>query len=65
MFSGLRLTDGISLDAFAARFGQNPVTFYPQMPDWISEGYMEKNDDRLRLTRRGLMVANSIFVHFV
>jgi len=26
---------------------------------------MEKNDDRLRLTRRGLMVANSIFVHFV
>ena len=65
MFSGLRLTDGISLDAFAARFGQNPVTFYPQMRDWISEGYMEKNDDRLRLTRRGLMVANSIFVHFV
>jgi hypothetical protein len=26
---------------------------------------MEKNDDRLRLTRRGLMVANSIFVYFV
>jgi oxygen-independent coproporphyrinogen III oxidase len=65
MFSGLRLTDGISLDAFAARFGQNPVTFYPQMSDWISEGYIEKNDDRLRLTRRGLMVANSIFVYFV
>jgi len=65
MLSGLRLTDGISLDAFAARFGQDPVTFYPQMSDWIGEGYMEKNDDRLRLTRRGLMVANSIFVYFV
>jgi putative oxygen-independent coproporphyrinogen III oxidase len=65
MFSGLRLTGGISLDAFAARFGQMPVAFYPQIPDWVSEGFMEEDQNRLRLSRRGFMVANSIFVHFV
>lgn len=65
MFSGLRLTSGISMDAFAARFGQSPVSWYPQISDWISAGYMEQKSDRLVLTRRGLMIANSLFVHFV
>ena len=65
MFSGLRLINGISLDAFAARFGQNPVEFYPKISDWIGERLMEQQGDRLRLTSRGLMVANAIFVHFV
>jgi putative oxygen-independent coproporphyrinogen III oxidase len=65
MFSGLRLASGISMDAFAARFGQNPMSWYPQISDWISAGYMEQKSDRLVLTRRGLMIANSLFVHFV
>jgi oxygen-independent coproporphyrinogen III oxidase len=65
MFSGLRLTEGVSLKAFSARFGNNMLEFYPAISDWISEGLMERRGDRLRLTHRGLMVANSIFVHFV
>jgi len=65
MFSGLRLTEGVSLKAFSARFGNNMLEFYPAISDWISEGLMERHGDRLRLTQRGLMVANSIFVHFV
>jgi oxygen-independent coproporphyrinogen III oxidase len=65
MFCGLRLMDGISVNAFVARFGQNPVELYPQISHWISEKFMEQNGDRLRFTRRGLTVANSIFVHFV
>jgi oxygen-independent coproporphyrinogen III oxidase len=65
MFSGLRLTEGVSLKAFSARFGNNMLEFYPAISDWISEGLMERHGDRLRLTHRGLMVANSIFVHFV
>jgi oxygen-independent coproporphyrinogen III oxidase len=65
MFSGLRLTEGISLRGFSARFGKNIRELYPEISGWVSEGLMEIKGDRLRLTRRGLLVANSIFIHFV
>jgi oxygen-independent coproporphyrinogen-3 oxidase len=65
MFSGLRLTEGVSLRAFSTRFGKKILELYPEIPDWVSEGLMEITGDRLRFTRRGLLVANSIFVHFV
>ena len=65
MFSGLRLIDGICLDAFAIRFGKNAVERYPQISGWVSEGLMETDGNQLRLTPRGVLVANSIFVHFV
>jgi oxygen-independent coproporphyrinogen-3 oxidase len=65
MFSGLRLVEGICLNAFAARFGKNALELYPQISSWLSEGWMETDGDRLRLTSRGLLVANSLFVHFV
>jgi oxygen-independent coproporphyrinogen-3 oxidase len=65
MFSGLRLIDGIDLDAFSARFGKSALELYPQIGGWLNEGFMERDGNRLRLTRRGLLVANSIFVHFV
>jgi oxygen-independent coproporphyrinogen-3 oxidase len=65
MFSGLRLTEGVSQRAFSARFGANIVQLYPGISGWVSEGLMEIKGDRLRLTRRGLLVANSIFIHFV
>ncbi|HEU4342576.1 MAG TPA: radical SAM family heme chaperone HemW [Candidatus Binatia bacterium] len=65
MFSGLRLIDGIALDAFFARFGKSPREFYPQISEWLSDGLMETDGARIWLTRRGLMVANSMFVDFV
>ena len=65
MFSGLRLMDGICLEAFVRRFGKSALEVYPQISDWVREGFMETDGNRLRLTHRGVMVANSIFVHFV
>jgi oxygen-independent coproporphyrinogen-3 oxidase len=65
MFSGLRLTEGVSREAFSARFGKNILELYPEISGWVSEGLMKIKDDHLRFTRRGLLVANSIFVHFV
>jgi oxygen-independent coproporphyrinogen-3 oxidase len=65
MFSGLRLIDGIDLDAFSARFGKSALELYPQIGGWLNEGFMERDGNRLRLTRRGLLVANSLFLHFV
>ena len=65
MFLGLRMTRGISIEEFIHRFGKNPDGFYPQINHWVNEGLMEERDQRLRLTRRGLLVANSLFVNFV
>ena len=65
MFLGLGMTQGISVDAFSRRFGKKPCEFYPQISDWVEGGLIEEKDGQLKLTRRGLMVANSIFVSFV
>lgn len=65
MFSGLRMIQGISCDGFSRRFGKRPAEFCPQITAWIREGLMEQSKTNLRLTQRGLRVANSIFVHFV
>lgn len=65
MFSGLRLTAGVTLSEFTARFATSPFDLYPQINDWIGAGLMEHTGSHLRLTDRGVMVANSLFVHFV
>ena len=65
MFSGLRLIDGICLEAFVRRFGKSASELYPQISGWVSEGLMKTDRKRLWLTSRGILVANSIFVHFV
>ncbi len=65
MFLGLRMTEGISRKAFRSCFGKSPVDFYPQIQAWIAAGLMEEREDNLRLTPKGLMVANSIFVQFM
>ncbi|MDH3445347.1 MAG: coproporphyrinogen III oxidase, partial [Deltaproteobacteria bacterium] len=65
LFLGLRMTEGISTDSFRARFGRSPHELYPQIADWIEGKLIEQQHDFLRLTTKGLMVANSIFVQFV
>ena len=65
MFLGLRMTAGISSEIFCCRFGKRPVDCYPQIATWIESDLMEEKSGHLRLTPKGLSVANSIFVHFV
>lgn len=65
MFLGLRLTEGIRTDIFRQRFGQTPRDFYPQINTWIDGDLLVENSGFLRFTTNGLMLANSIFVHFM
>jgi oxygen-independent coproporphyrinogen-3 oxidase len=65
MFLGLRMIQGISTAEFSRRFAKLPDEFYPKIGDWTKEGLVKQQGDHLRLTRRGLMLANSIFVEFV
>jgi len=65
MFLGLRMTRGISVETFTRRFGKSPGEYYSEIEDWVKQGWMEEREGRLRLTSRGLLVANSLFVNFV
>jgi oxygen-independent coproporphyrinogen-3 oxidase len=65
MFMGLRTTRGISTNDFARRFGKKPAEIYPQIDAWVEAGLMESDSGRLRLGRRGFMVADEIFLAFV
>jgi oxygen-independent coproporphyrinogen-3 oxidase len=65
MFLGLRMTQGVSSNAFRASFGWTPEEFFPQIKDWLAAELMEERDGFLRLTHTGLMIANSIFVQFM
>jgi oxygen-independent coproporphyrinogen-3 oxidase len=65
MFLGLRMTEGIPVRKFIDRFGRTPVQRFPKIRDWIAGDLMEENRGRLRLTARGLLIANTIFVEFM
>ncbi|HEY1267631.1 MAG TPA: radical SAM family heme chaperone HemW, partial [Candidatus Binatia bacterium] len=65
MFMGLRTMRGISTNEFVRRFGKKPVEVYPQIDAWVEAGLMESDSGRLRLGRRGFMVADEIFLAFV
>jgi oxygen-independent coproporphyrinogen III oxidase len=65
MFLGLRMTEGVSSEIFRNRFGKTPVELYPQINIWREGQLIEEEAGFLRLTSKGLMVANSIFVQFM
>jgi len=66
MFLGLRLIDGIQISSFNNRFGVDIEKFYQkQLNKLFSFGLLEKNKGYLRLTRKGIPLANEVFREFV
>ncbi len=66
MFLGLRLLEGVSDVAFRAAFGLGLAEAWPTEIDaQIAAGLLERDGDRLRLTRPGLLLANRVFAAFV
>ncbi len=63
---GLRLVAGIHLPPFNDRFGGDLVAAHAEAIDrFVSGGLLEIVDQRLRLTRRGYLVANQIWQEFI
>ncbi|HEX9036112.1 MAG TPA: radical SAM family heme chaperone HemW [Ktedonobacterales bacterium] len=59
---GLRLTEGISLEAFAVRYSVGFwETFGARLAEFRALGLIEEAEGRARLTPRGRMVGNEIF----
>lgn len=63
MILGLRLMRGVSQSAFAARFGATPQeVFGAAIERHLRTGLLEADGDVLRLTDRGLLLSNEVFV---
>ncbi len=60
----LREARGLSAADFQARFGAPLVEAFPHVAALRDEGLVEPGDDRLALTRKGLLLADSIFASF-
>lgn len=70
MMLGLRLTQaGVSQREFTARYAQSLLEVYHwEIESLMAKGLLEwagEDDDRLRLTKRGRLLGNQVFLHFV
>ena len=66
MFLGLRLTEGVSETEFRRRFG-NPIdaVYGPVLARHTDGGLLERTGDRIRLTEKGLDLANYVMSDFL
>ena len=66
MMLGLRLREGVSLSNLKERFGVDPARkFAEQIRTLTENGAIESEGDRLRLTHRGLLLANLVLSEFL
>jgi oxygen-independent coproporphyrinogen-3 oxidase len=65
-FLGLRLNSGVDLRQLTARFGEDVVAAQnPAIEESINDGLLEREDNVIRLTRRGRLLSNDVFERFV
>jgi len=66
MFLGLRKIDGVSKREFYRKFGRTMHDLYGESIDRLkSKGLLYENDDRIALTRTGLLLGNDVFQEFL
>ena len=62
----LRKREGISVEAYQDRFGEKiEIVFGSILKKWMDLGLLERTATHLRLTRRGLFLANEVFVELM
>jgi len=63
---GLRMTAGVSLARLQERFGTTPEKYFGEdLASLIRDGLLEEHQGRLRLTQRGLPLANRVMACLV
>ena len=63
---GLRMTIGVSISLLEKQYGVTPEKYYGKtLKALIGQGFLEEKDNRLRLTNRGLVLANSVMAQLV
>lgn len=66
VFLHLRTAEGVDEESFASRFRATVDELFPAIRALVDEGLLERAEPSyIRLTRRGLLVADSVFTAFV
>jgi oxygen-independent coproporphyrinogen-3 oxidase len=66
LFLGLRLTEGIDLEALRNEYGQESVGKYEAiLQDCVRRGLLEQTAGRMQLNTSGMLISNEIFQQFV
>jgi len=63
---GLRLNEGLDVEGFRARFGRSVEEVYGAvMAETVTFGLVERENGRVRLTERGRLLGNEVFVRML
>lgn len=66
MILGLRKINGISIKKFKNKFGENPIfIFRNELNKLVEENLLEINSDYIKLTEKGLDLANLVWEEFI
>jgi oxygen-independent coproporphyrinogen-3 oxidase len=65
VFLNLRRTEGFTEARFRERFGSPFRQFFPQAEDLVTNDMIEETGGRIRLSNRGLLLADAIFAEFM
>lgn len=61
----LRLSEGIDFEEFEKTHGNLPASFEKRLDELISQGLMEKNDSRFKLSEKGILFYDSVATHLI
>jgi len=66
LFTGLRLNDGVELSSLSLRYGIDIWQVYGErLAPYLDAGFLERDGDRIRLTRPGMLMAHEVMAVFV
>ena len=66
MLLGLRKIKGVSIQKFKNKFGQNPIfIFKNELSKLVKENLIIIDGDNIKLTNKGLDLANLVWEEFV
>ena len=66
MLLGLRKIEGVNISDFKNKFGQNPIFLYrKELEKLTNEGLLEIDGNKIRLSNKGLDLANLVWEEFV
>ena len=66
MFLGLRKKSGVSMTRFEEKFGQSFDELYGKIiRDLVQQGLMQNDGDRVRMTKRGLFLGDTVAERFI
>ncbi len=66
MLLGLRMIDGVDIASFKQKFGQNPIYLYrDRLNKLVEDGLVVVDLNHIKLTNKGLDLANLVFEEFI